>query len=349
MTTATLEAPTQSASTTAVAAPSKSREIRVVSDSSENDYLLDTAKFEQVYRLAKIAGAGSLIPKHLQVANNPEGTTANCFRVIIQSLRWGIDMYAAMDESYVVGGKLAYQGKLVAAVVQKHAPLVGRLRQTYAGTGLELTITIYGRFIGEDTDRTITLSVKQAKTDNSMWVKDPEQKLWYSGVIKWARRHCPDVLLGVLTDDDLDAIAAEQAKAAPLTLTAVLAPRIIESPPFDASTTADDRRPTNARAELQAAQATKAAEVAKPAAAKTEPVKPAAAKSAETTKAAEPVTKREPISPELYVRRIEAATTEGQVDGILSDLDYISINGPLTFEECQQLGEMANDRKKELA
>ena len=49
-----------------------------------------------------------------------------------------------------------------------------------------------------------------------MWTKDPRQKLIYSGVIKWARAHAPELILGVATDDDIDRIVeAKQVYDAP--------------------------------------------------------------------------------------------------------------------------------------
>ena len=68
---------------------------------------------------------------------------------------------------------------------------------------------------GEDEPRVINLSVKEAKTSNDMWTRDPEQKLCYSAVVRWARRYCPEVVLGVLTDDDLDRIAQSERDITP--------------------------------------------------------------------------------------------------------------------------------------
>ena len=66
----------------------------------------------------------------------------------------------------------------------------------------------------------VTLTVKEGieasdkgKGPNPMWIRDPDQKLVYSGVVKWARRHCPEIIMGVLTEDDLDRIEAERARA----------------------------------------------------------------------------------------------------------------------------------------
>lgn len=190
-------------------------------------------------------------------------------------------------------------------------------------------------------------------TGKSRWAADPAGMIVKCAEASALRKAFPSTLAAMYCKEEMDR-ERESRQPEPLTLATVTAPRIAEQPPFDSGTT-DDRRPTNNRADLQAAQAAKAAEIAAAneaakAAAKTEPAKPVATKAPEQANATEPAKggKREPVSPELYMRRIEAATTEGQLDGILSDLDYIQMNGPLSFEECQQLGEMANSRKKEL-
>lgn len=189
----------------------------IVEDHGPLSFMMDTAKFEHLQRLSKVMAYSSLLPDHLRHekgnAKLPElpieVIQSNCFRIVNQALRWQIDPFAMVDETYVVGGKLGYQGKLVAAVVNARAGLIGRLQARYSGTGDNRTVTISGQFAGEDQLRTIDLRLGDAKTDNQMWRKDPDQKLWYSGVTKWARRHCPEIVLGVLTDDDLERIRLE--------------------------------------------------------------------------------------------------------------------------------------------
>lgn len=185
----------------------------VVHDNGPNANLFDTAKFNQCYRVAKSMSQMSILPDHLvhekgdkkRARLSPQQITANCFRIVNQAVRWGMDPYAIVDETYVVGGKLGYQGKLVAAVVNARAGLIGRLKYEHKGEGANRTVIVSGRF-EDDPDEIcqVELKLSDAKTDNMMWTKDPDQKLCYSGSIKWARRHCPEVVLGVLTDDDLD-------------------------------------------------------------------------------------------------------------------------------------------------
>lgn len=190
------------------------RERLVVEDSSAISHLMDTGKFEHLQRISQVMGAMSVLPDHLvYVKGNAKNEllpqaaiAANCFRIANQALRWGIDPFAMVDETYVVGGKLGYSGKLVAAVVNSRAGLSGRLDYKFSGAGDDRTVTVLGTFKGESEPRTIDLRLRDAKTDNQMWRKDPDQKLIYSGVVKWARRFCPEVVLGVLTDSDLEQV-----------------------------------------------------------------------------------------------------------------------------------------------
>jgi hypothetical protein len=186
--------------------------VRVVQDSGPLAHLMDTARFEHLQRIALIMATASLIPDHLK-GHNQQQTLGNCFLVVNQSLRWGLDPFAVAAETYQVGGKLGFQGKLIAALVNARANLKGKLRYEFSGTGDGRTVTVVGQFEDEAEDRTVQLSVGQAKTKNAMWVNDADQKLIYSAATKWARRHCPEVLLGVLTDDDLDRIAENKTIA----------------------------------------------------------------------------------------------------------------------------------------
>lgn len=197
-----------------VEAQARQTQMRVVEDNGPLAYLFDTARFEQLQRIATLMANESFTPAHLKVNGDKTATVANCFRVSAQALRWGFDPFAVADETYVVHNRLGFQGKLVAAVVNARAGLAGRLSYKHSGTGQDRMVTVSGTFAGETEPRTIELSVKQAATDNKMWKSDPDQKLVYSGVIKWARRHCPEVIMGVLTDDDVDRLSAGDSQPA---------------------------------------------------------------------------------------------------------------------------------------
>ncbi len=171
----------------------------------------------------QIAGAlmhATLIPDHLRgerknvngswqfVPYEPEKIRANVMMVVNRALQWGVDPVALIGESFVVGGKLDFQGKVITAVVNKLGGLVRNLNFEYHGKGETLTVTVTGQLRGETEPRTIELTFKDAVTKdkngkvNEQWTKDVESKLAYSGAKKWARRHTPGVVLGLFDEDD---------------------------------------------------------------------------------------------------------------------------------------------------
>ena len=187
--------------------------IQAVARYTPNADLYDIGYFDQTARIAEVMANGTLLPEHFwkdrEGTFSPEQVKANCFAICNQARQWGLNPFSVIQATYIVKGRLGFEGKLVAGVVNSLANLKQRLIYTYEGSGLDLTVTVSGTFQGEDEPRTVTLKVKDAMTDNQMWKKDPEQKLCYSGATKWARRHCPEIILGVSTDDDLAKFESE--------------------------------------------------------------------------------------------------------------------------------------------
>lgn len=302
MTTTDTQADTQAdtSTETALEVANKERDLAtrkyaVVHDDGPLSYLFDTARFEHMSRIATAMANASLIPDHMRGNKSGpfDGKTimANCFLVVNQSLRWGMDPFAVVPETYVVGGKLSYQGKLVAAVVNARADLIGRLKYTFTGTRGkdDRTITVTGHFRGEPEPVTIELSVGDAKTDNTMWRKDPDQKLVYSGVVKWARRYCPEIVLGVLTDDDAERMALE----APAT--EQTADSKVAKPNFSRSKPSQPEASVEVESEVQTTERTE--------------------KRAESTPADEPKSQKASEEPMGAGEQLEIAVTDAGVRG----------------------------------
>lgn len=196
--------------------PKPARVITPVVDDGEFKHLMDTSLFDQAQRVALTMAMSNMTPTHLRLdkAGNllPDAQrVANCFLIVNQALQWGLNPFAVMAKTYFVEGKMGYEGQLVHAVVEARAPLVGKLRGEYDGKGDDRRVKVIGTFQGETEPRTIEWTVRQGRTKNAMWNTNPDQKLWYSGVILWARRHCPGVILGIATDDDLDTIQEQRS------------------------------------------------------------------------------------------------------------------------------------------
>lgn len=164
--------------------------------------VLDTGRFEQMQRIAGAMAATSLIPQQLHGSSAQEAQ-ANCFLVVNQAVRWAMDPFALAQHAFVLKGKLGYEGKVIAALVNGSPKLHGSLNYAYEGEGDARMVTVYGTLAGEDEPRAISGRVGAWKTTNEQWKTLTDQMLAYRGAREWARRHMPEEMLGVYSDDEL--------------------------------------------------------------------------------------------------------------------------------------------------
>lgn len=190
------------------------KEVRVVTDPIP---VLDTARFEHMQRVATVMTNSSLIPESLCTDKNGEilsntQVSANCFLVVNQAVRWGMDPFAVAQCVSVVHGKLCYEGKLIAAVIATKLGI--QLKYEWDDKpGDNLGIVVSGRLPGESELRTVEGTVGEWKTTGkgTPWVGAQSRKmLAYRGAREWGRLHAPALMLGVYSEDELSALSDER-------------------------------------------------------------------------------------------------------------------------------------------
>lgn len=146
---------------------------------------------------ANIMAKGNLIPAHLK---NP----ADCLRVVIQASKWQLDPFAVADKTSLINGKLMHEGQLVMGVINSRANLSERLRYDYKGEGDARVLTVTGKIKGESEPRSIELPFSLAKriNKNGQMGINPDQQAAYIGARLWARRHMPELMMGIYTPDE---------------------------------------------------------------------------------------------------------------------------------------------------
>ncbi|MEN8720224.1 MAG: recombinase RecT [Oceanococcaceae bacterium] len=150
-------------------------------------------------RLADMMSGAKLVPTHLQ------GKPADCLMVIEQAARWRMSPFAVAQATSVIQGKLMFEGKLVAAAVHNSGVLSGRLSYDFDGSGDSRVVTVSGYLRGEKQPRIVAVRLCEARTPNKVWQSQPDQQLCYAGTRIWARRHAPEVMLGVYSpEEDFD-------------------------------------------------------------------------------------------------------------------------------------------------
>ena len=159
--------------------------------------------------LAHAFAKAKMIPA--QYKNSP----GDCYIAIKLAQRFRMDPWSVMQELYIIQDKPMMSGKMATAILN-HS-LAEPLRPTYAGDGDERTITLTGRPEGSE-PLSVTLKVKDAKTSNDQGKKNPDQMLMYASARMWGRRYAPDVLLGIVFDDEeVPGVTASLVPAKPST------------------------------------------------------------------------------------------------------------------------------------
>lgn len=224
---------TDTAGTSLTTAAPQTRAVRQYEPVDDLIPILDTARFEHMQRIATVMANSSLIPDALKKAGDEwlpiPMVVSNCFLVVNQAVRWGMDPFAVAQCASVVHGRLMYEGKLVAAALEKQlktrltydfglwVPTTESVDLTKDGSGDVLGVVVSGTLPGDTAPVTIEGSVGIWKTtgNNSPWrVGAFKRQLRYRGAREWARAHSSGVMLGIMTDDELGELEERRERTA---------------------------------------------------------------------------------------------------------------------------------------
>lgn len=169
--------------------------------SNGNGSKVAPSDLDQVMRFADVMSTGDIaLPKHLR------GNKGACLAVTMQALQWEMNPFAVASKSYQVNGVISYEAQLITAVINTRSGIKGRLKYEFAGEGDNLTCTVTG--ILDDTECTyISPEIRNITPKNSpLWKSDTQQQLGYYSARAWARRYCPEVMLGVYDREEAEQI-----------------------------------------------------------------------------------------------------------------------------------------------
>ncbi|MER2492349.1 RecT family recombinase [Catenovulum sediminis] len=212
-------------------ATNQKQDITIVNQAEMQSLLFNPNMMQALDNVARLMASGkTTVPDHLK--NNP----ADCFALVMQAAQWKMNPFAVAQKTSTIGGKLVYEGQLVNAVVASNAPVKERLRfehfgdwskvlnkhvmrkssngKEFAAIGWEpqdeegLGVTVSAHIIGEDEPRIEHVYLAQCHPRfSTYWATNPKVQITYTAARIWARIHCPDVLLGVYTQDEMEEAA----------------------------------------------------------------------------------------------------------------------------------------------
>lgn len=189
----------------------------------------------EVMEFAKLMSvSGQAIPPHLRLQ------PGFCLAICIQAMEWRFSPFAVANKSYVVNDRVSYESQLIHAVIEERAPIVGRLRHSFSGSGDKLRCKVWAFVKGEEAPLEYeSPEIGQIKVKNSpLWVSKPDLQLFYNASRDWARIYFPEVILGVYSEDEIEAVQQSKSDLA----RAIVAKRNAADEPAD---TEDDAAQAN--------------------------------------------------------------------------------------------------------
>lgn len=153
---------------------------------------METAKLMAVTDVA--------VRKHLR------GNVGACLAIIIQAIEWGLSPFSVANKSYVVNDQLCYESQLIHAVIERRAPIVGRLRHKFEGEGENRRCTVWATVRGDSEPLSYTSPrIGDISPKNSpLWKTKPDLQLYYNTSRDWCRIYFPELILGVYARDEIE-------------------------------------------------------------------------------------------------------------------------------------------------
>lgn len=166
----------------------------------------DAQLFQQAYKVATYLSKTEMIPSRYQ--SKPE----NCLIALDIANRTGYSPMAVMQNLYVVNGNPAWSGQMAIALVNGSRRFVNDLEFVFVGEQGTDDFGCFARaFRKSDGVELVSdvVTLRMAKDEGwyekkgSKWKTMPTQMMMYRAGAFFARVHCPDLLIGLQTIDEV--------------------------------------------------------------------------------------------------------------------------------------------------
>lgn len=172
----------------------------------------DVKLMQNVWKTATMISRSALVP------DSYRGSPENCLVAIDLANRQGLSPMMVMQNLYVVKGKPAWSGSFCAAAINgcgKFTPLEYVFVEDGGGGCFARATRIATGAVCVSDTITMKMAKDEGWTDKSgsKWKTMPKQMMMYRAASFFARAHCPEVLLGIQTVEEVqDVKGYEQEK-----------------------------------------------------------------------------------------------------------------------------------------
>ena len=147
-----------------------------------------------------------------------QGKTEDCALAIDMAERMGVSPLMVMQSLYVVKGKPSWSGQACMSFIKAK---YGDAQPVYTGQRGTDTRGCFVRVIKPDgeviegTEVTIAMAKSEGWMSNSKWKNMPEQMLAYRAAAFFARVYCPEILMGVSVEGEVEDMQPSRPQKAP--------------------------------------------------------------------------------------------------------------------------------------
>lgn len=168
--------------------------------------------FRNNYKVAQYLSKSSLIPQQYQ------GKPEDCAIALDMADRMGVSPLMVMQSLYVVKGKPSWSGQACMSFIKAK---YGNAEPIYTGERGTDNRGCYVRVVKPDgdviegTEVTMRMAKAEGWTTNKKWLNMPELMLAYRAAAFFARVYCPEILMGVAVEGEIEDVQPTKAQKAP--------------------------------------------------------------------------------------------------------------------------------------
>lgn len=169
---------------------------------SELAFMHDGAALEHLWRLSRYFAASRMVPQHFQ--QKPE----DCMVALMMAQQLEVNPVLALQNLQVINGRPGFSASFAIGLANQRGPFAGPITWTSKGKGDGLEVTAHAtiRSTGETVATTVSMEMAKAEgwTKNPKYRSIPEQMLRYRAATWLIRLHCPEVLMGLHSSEELE-------------------------------------------------------------------------------------------------------------------------------------------------
>ena len=177
---------------------------------TELAFLHDTSAFDHLWRVAKAFSLSRMVPQHFQ--QKPE----DCMVALMMAQQLGVNPLLALQNLQVIQGRAGFSAAFAIGLANQRGPFSGPITWTEQGQGDDMQVTAQATISATGEIVTSIVSMAMAKAEG--WTKNPKYRsipglmLRYRSATWLIRLHCPEVLMGLSSSEELEDVHSVTVK-----------------------------------------------------------------------------------------------------------------------------------------